>query len=160
MKRYALITPKPESAARGTLVRPAPTQGAAGLGEGSRKCSPQQRRQPVKGSLQRRSQKSSTSETRKAAKDARGEAPLKSAERLKKMFKAKLPQKMLEAKLPQQSTGCSPGGENGDSDDSKVELLAAHFCLFPSQNRHRPLQVRARFGGTLEEEAEDKEKGR
>jgi len=40
MKRYALITPKPESAARGTLVRPAPTQGAAGLGEGSRKVQP------------------------------------------------------------------------------------------------------------------------
>ena len=40
MGRYALITPKPESAARGTLIRPAPTQGAAGLDGGSRKVQP------------------------------------------------------------------------------------------------------------------------
>ena len=40
MGRYAIITPKPESAARGTLVRPAPTQGAAGLDKGSRKVQP------------------------------------------------------------------------------------------------------------------------
>ena len=33
-----------------------------------------------------------------------------------------------------------------DSDDSKVELFAAYFCLFPSQNRPRHNQVRARFG--------------